>query len=60
MDQLQAPSEKGLISRRFIIVAISEYSAIDLCMLLNDTVLTTDFNNLISPNCMETVDIGGD
>jgi hypothetical protein len=41
-------------------VAISEYSAIDLYMLLNDTVLTTYFNNLVSPNCMETVDIGSD
>ena len=59
MDQLRAPSEKGLSSHRFIKVAISEYSAIDLCMLLNDTVLTTDFNNLVSPNCMEPVDIGG-
>ena len=60
MDQLQTSPEKGLSSHRFIKVAISEHSAIDLCMLLNDTVLTTDFNNLVSPNCMETVDIGGD
>jgi hypothetical protein len=29
-------------------------------MLLNDTVLTTDFNNFLSPNCMDTVDTGGD
>jgi len=60
MDQLQASSEKGLSSRRFIKVAISEYSAFDLWVLLNDTVLTRDFNNFVSPNCMETVDIGGD
>jgi len=60
MDQLQASSEKGLSSYRFIKVAISEYSAIDLCMLLNDIVLTTDFNKCVSPNCMETVDIDGD
>jgi hypothetical protein len=60
MNQFQAPSEKGLTSHRFIKVAISEYSAIDICILLNYIVLTADFNNLISPNCMETVDIGSD
>jgi hypothetical protein len=60
MDQLQGSPEKGLSSHPFMKFAISEYSAIDLYMLLNDTVLTTDFNNLVSPNCMETVDIGSD